>query len=141
MKYFKRSNMYKASNVSFDPTTMQAHSYNWWLFVDKIDGKVVFNSYGYSHSTRKHQSKVRALLRSLNINIDLEIKAPSGLDDLNDAIDFYRQSNINLSNQVKAKGSKHAKNEERRLEILQNMMTIAKIENLRDAKHKEEMAA
>lgn len=81
MRHYKRSNEYRASNVTFNPETKQAYSYGWWRFVDVINGKVVFNNYSYSVSTSGHQSKVRSLLRSLGIQIDLFIEAPCGLQD------------------------------------------------------------
>ena len=83
MKHFKRKNIYKASNVSFNPETYEAYSHDWWCFVKVIGGKVVFNSYYYSPSTCGHQYKVKRLLNKLGINIDLEIECPAGLQDYN----------------------------------------------------------
>ena len=79
MKFMKRAGIFKASNVTFNPETCQAHSYDWWMFVNKMNGLVVFNDYGYSNSTRKHQSKVRSLLASQGIEIDVYVTAPCGL--------------------------------------------------------------
>lgn len=79
MKYYKRLKLYKASNVTFDPATCRAYSYDWWRFVDRVDGKVVFNNHRYSNSTAKHQSKVHGLLRELGIKIDLYVDCPTGL--------------------------------------------------------------
>lgn len=79
MKHMKRSNIYKASNVTFDPTTIKAYSYSWWCFVAKVEDKVVFNNYRYSTSTSKHQAKVRRLLEQLGIKIDLELPLPDGI--------------------------------------------------------------
>jgi hypothetical protein len=79
MKYMKRANIYKASNVTFNAETHEAVSYNWWTFVKRINGALVFNNYGYSNSTRKHQSKVRTLLSELGLTIDIEISAHGGL--------------------------------------------------------------
>lgn len=73
MKLMKKTGTYKASNVEFNPDTMIATSYDWWQFVRMINGKIVFNNYSYSNTTCRHQSKVRGLLRELNINIDLEV--------------------------------------------------------------------
>jgi hypothetical protein len=92
MKYYSRLKLYKASNVYFNPETCQAYSYNWWRFVDRIKGKVVFNGYTYSSSTSKHQSKVRSVLASKGIKIDFYIEAPRGLQDLDAALAYtYRQ--------------------------------------------------
>lgn len=90
MKKLKRSNVYKANNVKFDADAMEATSYDWWLFFKVINGKNVFNNYYYSPSTSKHQSKIRCLLSDLNIKIDHFIKAPRGLQDLNEASDHYK---------------------------------------------------
>lgn len=81
MKYMKRKKIYQSKNVTFNPETLEAYSYNWWAFVKKIDGVLVFNNYRYSVTTSKHQSKVRSLLNKLNINIDLEIPVLKGLQD------------------------------------------------------------
>lgn len=81
MKFMKRANIYQASdyNVTFDPNKIEARSYKWFVFVAKVEGKVIFNNYRYSNSTSKHQSKVRSLLKELNIKIDIEMPLPNGL--------------------------------------------------------------
>lgn len=79
MRYYPRFKIYKASNVTFNPETIQAYSYGWWRFVDIVEGKVIFNNYRYSVSTCKHQSKVRALLNDLKIKIDIEMPLPNGI--------------------------------------------------------------
>lgn len=81
MKYMKRTGIYKAANVTFDPKKIQAHSYVWWKFVDVVEGKVIFNNYRYSVTTSKHQSKVRALMNDLGIKIDIEMPLPRGISD------------------------------------------------------------
>lgn len=82
MKYMTRTNIYQCSNYNctFNPTTLEAFSYCWWKFVAVVEGKVVFNSYRYSNSTSKHQSKVRSLMRELGIKIDLELGLPQGIN-------------------------------------------------------------
>lgn len=79
MKYLKRSQVYRANNVSFDPKQISAFSYAWWTFVGVVEGKVVFNNYFYSPTTAKHQSKVRNLVRELGIKIDIEMPIPASL--------------------------------------------------------------
>jgi hypothetical protein len=78
MKQLK-SGIYKASNVTFDPSTLSAYSYKWWRFVAIIDGLVVFNNYKYSPTTGRHQYKVRSLLNELGIKIDIEMPLPRGI--------------------------------------------------------------
>jgi hypothetical protein len=81
MKFFKRANLYKASNVTFNPDTCEARSYEWWAFTKTINGVLVFNDHRYSVSTAKHQSKVRALLRDLGHDIGLVVDARCGLQN------------------------------------------------------------
>lgn len=83
MKYFVKSKMYKAANVSYDTQTGTAWSYGWWAFVKVIKGRVVFNAYRYSVSTAKHQSKVRGLLRELGVKIDRTVQVAEGLQGIN----------------------------------------------------------
>lgn len=80
MKYYSRSKIYKASNVTFNAETCEAYSYGWWKFVARINGFVVFNNYRYSNSTSKHQSKVRSLMSELGIKIDLYVSTNCGLN-------------------------------------------------------------
>jgi len=88
LKFYSRLNMFKGNNVSFNPKTKTAKSYNWWEFVKVIGGKLVFNHYHYSQSTSKHQSKVRNLLDQLNIPVDIYVEAPKGLQNLDDSIKY-----------------------------------------------------
>lgn len=81
MKYFKRLGLYKASNVTFNPKTLSAHSYDWWQFVKQVDGKVIFNNYRYSQSTSKHQRKVAGVLQELGITYET-IKTVKSLANL-----------------------------------------------------------
>lgn len=108
MKLMKRSCLYQASNVTFNPETIRAYSYNWWRFVDVIDGLVVFNDYRYSATTSKHQSKVRGLMEDLGIRIDLFISSPRGLQSLDSALEFYSIEH-NLTRQRFLKKRIHAK--------------------------------
>jgi hypothetical protein len=71
--------VYKASNVMFDSQRVFATSYDWWVFVRVIGGKVVFNAHRYSTSTQRHQSKVRDLMASLGIGIDIFVDTRESL--------------------------------------------------------------
>lgn len=88
MKYFKRLGLYKAANVTFNPKSLDAHSYGWWRFVALVDGLVVFNNFSYSNTTAKHQRKVSGLLNELGIKVDLTLSLPSGINstDLSELI-------------------------------------------------------
>lgn len=81
MKLMKRTNTYKAANVTFDPTKIEAFSYGWWRFVAVVEGLVVFNNYSYSNTTSKHQAKVRSLMNELGIKIDLELPVKAGIKE------------------------------------------------------------
>lgn len=114
LKYFKKLELFKASNVSFDPSDMVALSYGWWQFVKVINGRVVYNSYRYSPSTGKHQSKVKGLLDQLGIKIDLKIESPKGLQDLDSALAHYEYQIEKLQEQIANTKSRALKNAERR---------------------------
>jgi hypothetical protein len=91
MKYFPRLKVYKNSTNTnwFNPETLEARSYRHWAYLKMINGQLVFNNYMFSNSTAKHQSKLRQLLRELNISIDYFIESPNGLQDLNSAKEYY----------------------------------------------------
>lgn len=103
----KRTNIYKANNVTFNPTTLDAFSYDWWQFVGVVEGKVIFNNYNYSPTTRKHQHKVRRLLNELGIKIDIEMPIPSGLPKSHiqgavfGVLDTVKRSELSLSDLIK----------------------------------------
>jgi len=118
MKFMKRTQIYKANNVTFNPKTLDAYSYDWWRFVEAAPtGGVIFNSYTYSNATAKHQIKVRNLLRTLGIEIVLDIKSPGGLQNLDSAVKYYEAKIINLKALIAKPGTRKAKNLERAQEI------------------------
>lgn len=116
MKLNKRANIYKASNVTFNAETHEAVSYDWWTFVKRINGQLVFNNHSYSNSTIKHQNKVRSLLRDLGLEIDLVVNARCGLqssDWTKQALESI-ESNINeVSSKLQAPRRKKALDQER----------------------------
>ena len=71
MKYFSRANIYKASNVSFNPENNIALSYDWYQLTRVINGTMILNNYGYSNTTIKHVYKVRRLLADLGRPVHL----------------------------------------------------------------------
>lgn len=91
MKFYPKAGVYKASNVCFDPEEVSAYSYQWWKFVTRIGPLTVFNSYPYSNTTRRHQWKVKSLMRSLGIDIHADIEVPRGV-----GADDWAQGAINL---------------------------------------------
>lgn len=112
----KRNGFYEGSNanVRFIPETFQAFSYQWWQFTMPYRGGVIFNRYGYSMTTIKHQYKVRALLDRLGIKIVEEVEAPHGLQgSLGDAAEFHRLRALRLIEETKKPGTRKEKNRER----------------------------
>ena len=120
MKYMKRKNIYKASNVTFNPETLSAYSYGWWKFVAVIDGKVIFNNYRYSNSTSRHQRKVRALMFQLGIRIDVEMPVPEGLQSGQHLENLIEQAEEHLCNEFLDQKIKSQRAYQRRKERLQN---------------------
>lgn len=117
MKFFRRLGLYKSSNVSFDPSRFEAKSYNWWIFVRRVYGKLVFNDFRYSVSTANHQNKVRRLLTELGVNIDIVIECPQGLQHLKSSIEFYKGKIEGLQEQICKPRSRKSANEQRRRTI------------------------
>jgi hypothetical protein len=137
MKYFKRANVYKNTTGTnhFNPETFQAYSYDWWCCVKRFGGLKVFNTYRYSKTTAKHQSKAKHLLISLGENVDsyIRIECPKGLqsiEGLNSGIELYRLRIKELEELINKKGTRKAKNEERKELINEYTLKIKIIEQL-----------
>lgn len=115
MKYSNRLEVYKNSTGTntFNPIMLQAKSYNWWIYVAKINGKLVFNNYYYSSTTCQHQYKMRKLMRELNLREDLIIQAPQGLQDLDGSIKYYESLIAQLETEIAKPRSQKAKNIQR----------------------------
>lgn len=131
MKKLKTRNEWVASNCRFYGDEVRATSYDWWNFVNKIDGKVIFNGYSYSNSTSGHQWKVRSLLENLGIKVDLYVIMEQSLTE-NNFKEYALYSCYNryfdLLEKIYTKGSKKAKNEERRekLKLLKEKIATLK---------------
>lgn len=133
LKYFPRLNLYKASNVTFDPGTCQGYSYKWYRLVDKIGGTVVLNSYAYSNTTIRHIYKVRRVLEDLRIQY-VEIEAPTGLQNLERASEHYQNKNGELLSKVNNPRTKKEKNVQRYHELAQNGNKLLLIKQLMELK-------
>lgn len=134
LPYFKKLKVFKAKNNSFDPATFRAYSYAWWRYVDRINGKIVFNDYRYSNCTSKHQSNMRSLLSELNIKVDLYIEAPKGLQDLDAAIEMYEGRIQDLIALIQNPNTRAAKNESRKREVKEYLKKIEAIKALKRTK-------
>lgn len=116
LKYYPKLKQWKASNVRLHEDTLEAYSYDWWRFLEKIGPYLVFNDYRYSPSTSKHQSKVRSWLWHNRLD-SISIESPRGLQDLDGAIRHYERAIQVLRDAIKRPKSKHAKNKERLQQI------------------------
>jgi hypothetical protein len=118
LKFKKKIGIYSSStgNCTFNPMTIEAHSYRWWKFVSKIEGKLVFNDYRYSNTTSKHQWQVRKLLNELGLKIDISIPLPQGIEDqcLESAIEKSEEYLCNryLAQKLKAQEKYQARKEQ-----------------------------
>jgi hypothetical protein len=138
LKFMKRAGIYKGVNVTFNPETKTALSYNWWEFVKVIGGKVFFNSYRYSTSTQRHQSKVRRLLEALEITIDFDVEAPQGLQNSLGAIE-YMETRIKTLFDEMAKGRNGSSAQNNRLDMIKYFQEGVKA--LKEALNVEEVNA
>ena len=138
MKYMVRSNTYKASNVYFDCDTEQAYSYDWWCFVSRINGVLVFNDHNYSPSTNKQQSKVKSLLNALGleyfrVNTRYSL-GPIGRTGLERSIEALESENAELTELINKKRSRKTKNIRRAHKIKLNLEQIKKIQKIMNYK-------
>lgn len=133
MKYHTRSKEWRASNVSFNADTLKAYSYAWWRFVDVVNGKVVFNNYTYSMTTNRHQSKVRSLMRTLGIAIDVTIECPAGLqahDWIESTVKHYQYKIDTLRQLIANPKSRKTTNDARRVAIASYSECILTVKQL-----------
>lgn len=134
MKHFKRSNTYKASNVSYNVDDKAAYSYNWWLFTKEYKGLMIFNNHNYSPTTNRHQSKVRTLMSTLNHKIDLMLDTRLNLTNIEDAITDHiecKKSEIQaLIKKIHTKGTRKAKNKERRSQIFELIANVRHVQSV-----------
>lgn len=128
MKFLKTKNQYKASNVLLDLNNEIATSYDWWIFLKRINGKLVFNNYRYSPSTEGHQRKILKQLDQLGIKVDMFIESPKGLQDLNSAISYYEYEISELVNDI-ATTNRRKITRQNQIELIQNYQ--AKIKNIK----------
>lgn len=114
MRYYKRTNEYKNSTGTnvFCCDKLEAYSYEWWCFFKVIDGVPVFNNYGYSNSTNKHQVNVRQLLRDKYPQLHDKIVWVSIADGLQDFDSLKEIMQVKINNKLE-KIEKHRKDVEK----------------------------
>lgn len=132
MKYFKKLKLYKASNVVFNPENKVATSYNWWIFLGYVNGKLVFNDHAYSTTTMRHQRLVKGVLSDLGIKPDLIIDSHLSLspEALRDAIQRLKNASESSMQEIDKPRSHKKKNEERFQQVMNNKAQIKKIERV-----------
>lgn len=132
MKFFSRLKLYKATNVTLNPATLDAFSYGWWRFVAVVEGKVIFNSFRYSVTTAKHQRKVRSVLADLGVTVDLDLQLPRGIRHDQTLAELIVEAEETLCEQfLEAEAKRDERNERSRLKRL-----TAKLEDyLENTKH------
>lgn len=88
---------------TFNPDTLEAYSYDWWLFTKVIKGKLLFNNYSYSSATTRHQFEVRHLLKEMGLEIYLEVEVSRGLqsEGFNKILDNFYLKMFTLEAEVK----------------------------------------
>lgn len=134
MRFYPTLNKYKSynGNNTFNPETFRAYSYKWWLYVAKIDGVIVFNDFRYSRTTAKHQNQMRSVLEEIGVQYDTwwSVECPGGLQDLQSGIRLYTERIDTLQSEIDKKGSRRAKNEERKAQIRFNQTKIDMLKRL-----------
>lgn len=130
IKFYSRLGVFKASNVTFDPSTIYATSYRWWDMVKVIGGLVVFNDYTYSPTTSQHQSKVKSLMEQLGIKIDVTIEARKGLQSLDTAKTDYLSNIVALKAEIAKPKTRAGKNLERARTIKEIEAKIKLVDDL-----------
>jgi len=78
-KYQPRKKRLTATNNYLDLETLKAYSYDWWCYFTPVAGLLVFNSGKYSVSTSKHQTRMKRLLRTLGLTIDIEMNTTGNI--------------------------------------------------------------
>lgn len=131
MKYYSKSNMYKAgANLSLNAETLEGRSYDWYVISKQFGSMVVVNTYNYSSTTVKHYWKIRKQLQGLGHNV-ITLEAPQGLQKLDDAKDHYDTLIKDLEALIAKKGTRKSTNA-MRLELIDSykdkLALIAKLE-------------
>jgi len=129
MKHYKKLNLHKAGNLTFNPATGEGRSYEWYSIAREFEGVQVLNSYGYSNTTARHVSKLRGLFCSLGIEW-VEIEAPQGLQNLDAARALTVSKIQKLTAEINNKRSRPEKNAERFAEIGKLKEKLGLIERL-----------
>lgn len=114
----RQPELYKrGKNCWFNAKTLQAYSYGWWRFVEKVGPYIVFNNYRYSHTTTTHQWDTLSLLDALKIKIDYHVQCRQGLQSYDSSIDDHTYQIKQLKEVIKKPRTHKVKNTERKIQI------------------------
>ena len=86
--YRPRLGIFKDRHVTFDPSTGESRSYDWYVLGKVINGLYVVNSYRYSRSTNSDRYSLKRTLELLGIDY-VELDAPEGLQDLDASLKYH----------------------------------------------------
>ena len=132
-RYLKRTNTIKSSNFEMNLDTLDAYSYDWWLFCTKANGKVIFNHTTYSPPTCKHQGKA---FKVLGYECDLELshtrKSLSNLNiALDDEIHNVKRGIMELIKTIRKPRTRKSTNLKRKEKITQLLKHISKVRSIK----------
>lgn len=130
LKHFPRLNLYKYHSLVYNPDTRIATSYDWYQIFKVINGIRCLNTYSYSVTTAKHVSILRQFFNHCRDDIFF-FDAPRGLQNLDSAINLYKNKIATLETEMNKPRSHKAKNLERLEKIGHYIGKINKIEQLR----------
>jgi len=123
LKHFKRTNEWRASNVTVSTEEVTAFSYHWWQFARQIGNIRIFNYSHYSPSTSRHQWKAWSKFDECGVKFDLVLRHTDKTlkGDIFIALDaeiegLQKEMNI-LTEAINRPRSHKAKNVERRYDI------------------------
>ena len=95
-------------------------SYGWWQVCGNFGGRMFYNDYNYSTTTRKHQAWIRRYISNY-----VTVQAPEGLQaGLEQCIRCERLDIKRLIKDIRKPRSQAKKNAERRAEIAERLATI-----------------
>ena len=93
-----------SKNNYLDISEMRAYSYNWWCYFTAIDGIGIFNEYRYSMTTAGHQSRMKALLFTLGIDIHYTVRTSNSIAGWNllDVMQNLKNQQAELQDRISA---------------------------------------
>jgi hypothetical protein len=113
MTFIKSRKRYEKRNLTFCPATCVGVSCGWYKISTMIDGKIILNTYPYSRTTIRHVYSIKALLKTLQLNVYAQVCAPAGLNNHTMILKYYADEISKHQDKINAKRSRASKNQER----------------------------